>query len=258
LTDKSGELYCEYSLDEIDLCGLYKTDILGLIELTKLEKIRTLVQKSNPDFAYKTIPLDDKKTLKAFVKAQTDDVFQFESEGMKEILKKVKPDSFTDLVMLNAMYRPGIMDYIPDVIDVKNNSETIHYPDPCLEEILKETYGVMVYQEQIMQTAKRIAGYSFGEADLLRRTMGKKSPEAVMKKVREFIAGAIKNGFTGQNAATIYETMIPFAGYSFNKSHSVAYTKIAFWDMYMKVHFKDEYENVVNEMQGLDQEEEDW
>ena len=139
------------------------------------------------------------------------------------------------------------MDYIPIYIDYKQNPETIHYPDPCLEEILKETYGLIVYQEQLMQVAKKIAGYSFGEADMLRRAMGKKRPEILMQKKKDFVECAIKRGFTEENASQIYEILIPFAGYGFNKSHAVAYTKMAFWEMYLKMHYNEEYVQVLEE-----------
>lgn len=221
--------------------------MLGLQELTKLEKIKKLINEKKPGFDYKDILLTDKKTLNAFAKGQAEDVFQFESPGMKKILRICKPERFEDLAALNALYRPGPMDYIPIYIDCKQNPETIHYPDPCLEEILKETYGLIVYQEQLMQVAKKIAGYSLGEADMLRRAMGKKRPEILMYKKKDFVECAMKRGFTEENSSQIYEILIPFAGYGFNKSHAVAYTKMAFWDMYLKMHYNEEYVQVLEE-----------
>lgn len=248
LVSAIGDLYCEYTYSQNESCGLYKNDLLGLQELTKLEKIKKLIKEKKPEFDYKNILLTDKKTLNAFAKGQTDDVFQFGSPGMKKILRKCKPERFEDLTAQNALYRPGPMDYIPSYIDCKQNPENIHYPDPCLEEILKETYGFIVYQEQLMQVAKKIAGYSLGEADMLRRAMGKKRPEILMPKKVDFIEAAKKKGFTEQNAAQIFEILIPFAGYGFNKSHAVAYTKMAFWDMYLKMHYNEEYETVMEDI----------
>ena len=192
--------------------------------------------------------MKDMKTLNAYVKGQTENVFKFGVTGMKKILRKSKPERFEDLTALNALYRPGPMDYIPIYIDYKQNPETIHYPDPCLEEILKETYGLIVYQEQLMQVAKKIAGYSLGEADMLRRAMGRKRPEILMYKKKDFVECAMKRGFTEENASQIYEILIPFAGYGFNKSHAVAYTKMAFWEMYLKVHYNKEYETVMEDI----------
>lgn len=240
IDSKTGELYCEYTFDQITFCGLYKNDILGLRELSKLEKLKKLT-----GFDYHNIPLDDVETLKAFSKGKTDNVFQFDSPAIQKILKFIKTEKFEDLIALNALYRPGSIDYIPEFIGSKLSPETIHYPDPCLEDILKETYGIIVYQEQFMQIAQKIAGYSLGEADLLRRAMSRKNPEVLMRKKMDFVEGALKRGFKEETAGIIYEIMVPFAKYSFNKSHSVAYTKLAFWEMYMKVHFRKEYKKVI-------------
>ena len=255
IDSRTGECYCEYSLDKIDFCGLYKNDILGLMELSKIEKIKKLI--NNTDFDYHNIPLDDTETIQAFAKGITKDVFYFESSGMQEILRKFQPEKIEDLIALSALYHPGPMDFIPAFIESKLNPEFIHYPDPCLEDILEETYGVIVYQEQLMQIAKKIAGYSLGHADMLRRAMIRKNVEVLLCKKQEFVDGAMQKGFTKQTAEMIYEILIPFSGNVFNKSHAVAYTKIAFWDMYLKVHFPKEYEEVMKEInENLDGNEE--
>lgn len=256
IDSKTGESYCEYSLDKIDFCGLYKNDILGLMELSKFERIKKLIKDT--DFNYHNIPLDDAETIQAFAEGNTEDVFYFESLGMQEILREFQPEKIEDLIALRALYRPGPMDFIPAFIESKLKPEIIHYPDPSLEDILEETYGVVVYQEQLMLIAQRIAGYTLGQADMLRRAMGRKQVELLLRKKQEFVEGAIKRGFTEQNAEIIYEILIPFSGYVFNKSHAVAYTKMAFWDMYLKVHFPKEYEEVVIELNKMwDREEED-
>ena len=169
-------------------------------------------------------------------------------------MKQLQPRCVEELVALNALYRPGPMDYIPQYIDGKWKPETVHYPDPCLEDLLKETYGVMVYQEQVMQVAQRIAGFSLGGADMLRRAMGKKKLEVLMQKKEEFVEGALKQGFTKEHAEEIFEIMVPFAGYGFNKSHAAAYSVVAYRTGYLKAHFPAEFiaANLTNEITSTD------
>ena len=181
-------------------------------------------------------------------------VFQFESQGMQNILKRAKPDKIEDLIALNALYRPGPMAYIDQFIESKFDASKIQYPDPCLEDILSETYGVIVYQEQVMQVAQRIGGYSLGQADLLRRAMGKKKKEVMEKEKTRFIEGAVKNNFKEKDADRIFEILIPFAGYGFNKSHAAAYSVLAYQTAYLKANFPAEFmaANLTNEITSTD------
>jgi DNA polymerase-3 subunit alpha len=182
------------------------------------------------------------------------EVFQFESEGMQGVLRQAKPGTIEDLIALNALYRPGPMDNIPQFIESKNGSRKIEYPDPSLKEILKETYGVITYQEQVMQVARIIAGYSLGQADLLRRAMGKKKKEIIDKEKTPFLAGALKQGFTGETAGRIYDLLVPFADYGFNKAHAAAYSVLAYQTAWLKANFPAEFmaANLTNEIHGAD------
>ena len=173
---------------------------------------------------------------------------------MQAILKQAKPSCMEDLIALNALYRPGPMDNIPQFIDSKTGKTPITYPDPCLEPILKETYGVIVYQEQVMQVAQRIGGYSLGQADLLRRAMGKKKHEVMVKEKEKFVAGAVANGFKAADADRIFEILIPFAGYGFNKSHAAAYSVVAYRTAYLKANYPAEFmaANLTNEIANTD------
>src|SRR6185295_16982127 len=175
------------------------------------------------------IPMDDPHTYaQIFSKALTSGVFQFESPGMRDVLRRYRPDRIEDLIALNALYRPGPMGMIDDFVDRKHGRKEVVYDLPEMQEILQETYGVMVYQEQVMQIANRIAGYSLGEADLLRRAMGKKKLEEMAKQRARFVAGAKANGHPQRKVEKIFDLMEKFAGYGFNKSHSAAYAYLAF------------------------------
>ena len=244
--EKSGWLYSEYTFDMLDqYVGLYKNDLLGLKELTRLKQLSDEISKNTKeDFDYKTIPLKDETTIEAFAKGSTTDVFQFESPGMKKILKQFKPETFSDLVLMNTMYRPGPMDYIPEMIERK---ESVRYRNdfPGCQELLNESYGLPVYQEQIMQIAQTLAGYSLGEADMFRRALVKKKPYVLMAKEKDFVERAVQKGRTEEHAVEIFEILIPFASYAFNKSHAVSYTLMAWWEMYMKVHYPKEYKKVI-------------
>lgn len=253
---KTGKVAVQYTMDIIEPCGLVKMDYLGLKTLTMIKYAEHLIRK-RPEFSSfraDEVPEDDGKTFDLFCSGKSAAVFQFESAGMQKILKQAQPRCLEELVALNALFRPGPMDYIPQYIEGKFHPETVHYPDPCLEDILKETYGVMVYQEQVMQVAQRIAGFSLGEADILRRAMGKKKKEVLMEKQKEFIAGAVKNGFTAEHAAQIFDIMIPFAGYGFNKSHAAAYSVVAYRTAYLKANFPVEFiaANLTNEINSAD------
>ncbi len=254
---KTGKVAVQYTMDIIEPCGLVKMDYLGLKTLTLIKYAERIIHK-RPGLenftAERDIPIDDKETFDLFCRGDAVAIFQFESPGMQKILRQAQPHRIEELVALNALYRPGPLDYIPQYIEGKWHPETVHYPDPCLEDILKETYGVMVYQEQVMQVAQRIAGFSLGGADMLRRAMGKKKPEVLMGKKKEFIQGAIRNGFTEEHAAEIFEIMVPFAGYGFNKSHAAAYSVVAYRTGYLKAHFPAEFiaANLTNEITSTD------
>lgn len=253
---KTGKVAVQYTMDIIEPCGLVKMDYLGLKTLTLIKYAERIIRKRPgfENFTTDNVPDDDEKTFDMFCRGEAVAVFQFESPGMQKIMKQLQPRCIEELVALNALYRPGPMDYIPQYIEGKWHPETIHYPDPCLEDILKETYGVMVYQEQVMQVAQRIAGFSLGGADMLRRAMGKKKLEVLMAKKKEFIDGAVKNGFTAEHAGDIFEIMVPFAGYGFNKSHAAAYSVVAYKTAYLKANFPAEFiaANLTNEITSTD------
>ncbi len=224
--------------DDVEKAGLVKFDFLGLRTLTILaEAVRFVKEVEGVDIDLDTLPLDDKPTYdRIFKAANTTAVFQFESRGMKETLVQAKPDRLEDLIALNALYRPGPMDFIPNFIARKHGRERIVYPHPLLEKVVGNTYGIMVYQEQVMQTAQVVAGYSLGGADLLRRAMGKKNAEEMAKQREIFVAGAEKNGIGADKANEIFDTMEKFAGYGFNKSHAAAYSLVAYQTAYLKCH----------------------
>lgn len=255
---KTGEVAVQYTMDIIEPCGLVKFDYLGLKTLSLIRYAEDIINKhkkpDEPVFKTENVSETDSETFDMFGRGDSVAVFQFESPGMQKILRQVQPRCIEELVALNALYRPGPMDYIPQYIDGKWKPETVHYPDPCLEGLLKETYGVMVYQEQVMQVSQKIAGFSLGGADMLRRAMGKKKPEVLMGKKKEFIEGALKNGFTEQHAADIFEIMVPFAGYGFNKSHAAAYTVLAYRTGWLKCHYPAEFmaANLTNELTSTD------
>ncbi|GMO49525.1 MAG: DNA polymerase III subunit alpha [Termitinemataceae bacterium] len=238
--DKNNGTATQYTMDVIEACGLVKMDFLGLSTLTQIRNAEKIIQKRGGEFAsfdIEKVNEDDELTFKMFSAGETAGVFQFESDGMQNVCKQAKPSSIADLSALNALYRPGPMDNIPQFVKSKNGDMKIEYPDPSLENILKETYGVIVYQEQVMEVARTIAGYSLGEADMLRRAMGKKKMEVMQKEKEKFISGALKKGYSEASAGKIFELLIPFAGYGFNKSHSVAYSVLAYRTMYLKAHF---------------------
>lgn len=259
MDSKTGKVGVQYTMDIIEPCGLVKFDYLGLKTLSLIRYAETIINKHKKEdeevFDCSKVSETDEKAFELFRRGDSMAVFQFESPGMQKILRQFQPEKLEDLVALNALYRPGPMDYIPNYIDGKWKPETIHYPDPCLEGILKETYGVMVYQEQVMQVSQRIAGFSLGGADMLRRAMGKKKPEVLMGKKKEFVEGAIKQGFTKEHAEEIFEIMIPFAGYGFNKSHAAAYSVLAYRTGWLKANYPAEFmaANLTNEISSTDQ-----
>jgi DNA polymerase-3 subunit alpha len=232
----------QYDKDDVEAVGLVKFDFLGLRTLTIIDWAVRYIKGSGiegtQDFNIDTIPLDDKKTYdRIFKTANTTAVFQFESRGMKDTLVKAQPDCIDDLIALNALYRPGPMDFIPDYINRKHKREQVVIPHPCLEKVVGATYGIMVYQEQVMQAAQVVAGYTLGGADMLRRAMGKKKAEEMAEQRSIFVAGAAKNNIDEKKANEIFDTMEKFAGYGFNKSHAAAYSVVAYQTAYLKCHY---------------------
>jgi len=251
---KTGIVSTQFTMDYLEKCGLVKMDFLGLKTLTLIKHTLDLVRKRGTDLEESAIPEDDRKTFELLGEGKSTSVFQFESSGMQGILKQAKPNSIEDLIALNALYRPGPMDYIPQYIDSKMGRTPITYPHPSLEKYLKETYGVIVYQEQVMQVAQEVAGYSLGRADLLRRAMGKKKKEVLEKEEAPFIEGAVKRGYTKEKAKEIFEILVPFAGYGFNKSHAAAYSVVAYRTAYLKANYPAEFmaANLTNEIANTD------
>jgi len=247
----------QYDKDDVESIGLVKFDFLGLATLTILELAREMIvkrHKGQENFAFENIPLDDAATYKLFADGRTESVFQFESRGMQGMLKDARPSRLEDLIALNALYRPGPMDLIPSFVARKHGREVVEYPHPLVEKVLSETYGIMVYQEQVMQTAQVLGGYSLGGADLLRRAMGKKKAEEMAEHRAIFRKGAEANGLTEAKADEVFDLMEKFAGYGFNKSHAAAYSLLAYHTGWLKVHFTAEFfcANMTIEMDDTD------
>jgi DNA polymerase-3 subunit alpha len=247
----------QFDKDDVESIGLVKFDFLGLATLTILEMAKKFILERYPDrggFAYEDIPLDDAPTYKLFADGRTEAVFQFESRGMQAMLRDAKPTRLEDLIVLNALFRPGPMSLIPSFVARKHGRETVEYPHPLAEPILAETYGIMVYQEQVMQTAQVLGGYSLGGADLLRRAMGKKKAEEMALHRSIFREGAAKNQIPTEQADAIFDLMEEFAGYGFNKSHAAAYSLLAYHTAWIKVHFTAEFfcANMTVEMDDTD------
>lgn len=221
----------------VESLGLLKIDFLGLRNLTILGDTVELIRSQGQKIDVNQIPLDDPETMKMFQEGKTDLVFQFESGGIRGVLRELHPDNFEDLVAVNALYRPGPMQNIHSFIARKMGKEKVTYPDPSLKEILAPTYGILVYQEQVMQTAQVLAGFSLGEADILRRAMSKKNQSVIDQEKDKFVSGTVKNGHTKEVGQRVYKYIEQFANYGFNRSHAVAYTMIAFWLAYLKVHY---------------------
>src|SRR5690606_12775041 len=231
---------------DVEAVGLVKFDFLGLRTLTIIDWAVSAINrgraaKGEPPLDISSIPLNDRATYELFAQARTVAVFQFESGGMQRLLKDARPDRFEDLIALVSLYRPGPMDLIPSFCKRKHGEEPIEYPDPRVEPVLKETYGIMVYQEQVMQMAQIVGGYSLGGADLLRRAMGKKVPAEMAKHRAIFREGAARNGVDEAKADEIFDLMEKFAGYGFNKSHAAAYALIAYQTAWLKTYYPAEF-----------------
>ncbi|WP_010099145.1 DNA polymerase III subunit alpha [Ornithinibacillus scapharcae] len=232
----------QYPMADLESLGLLKIDFLGLRNLTLIEKIvQSIRYNERKDFDLSQIPEQDTETFNLLKQGNTNGVFQLESDGMKQVLTRLMPNSFEDIVAVNALYRPGPMDFIPTYIDRKHGRKKTTYPHPDLEPILKNTYGVLIYQEQIMQIAHRIAGFSLGQADVLRRAVSKKKQEVLQQQREAFIAGCLKNGYEREIGEEIFAWIVKFANYGFPKSHAVAYSKISYQLAYLKAHFPKQF-----------------
>jgi DNA polymerase-3 subunit alpha len=253
----SDSAVSQFDKTDVEDAGLVKFDFLGLATLTILERAKEMITERHPGqkgFAFENIPLDDEQTYQLFTDGKTEAVFQFESRGMQGMLRDAKPTRLEDLIALNALYRPGPMDLIPSFVARKHGREKVVYPHPLVEGVLSETYGIMVYQEQVMQTAQVLGGYTLGGADLLRRAMGKKKAEEMAQHRQIFRDGAVKNDISIESADEIFDLMEKFAGYGFNKSHAAAYSLLAYHTAWIKVHFTAEFfcANMTVEMDNTD------
>ncbi|UER67742.1 DNA polymerase III subunit alpha [Borrelia sp. BU AG58] len=247
---KQNTVSTQYTMDLLEDCGLVKMDFLGLKTLTLIKNAENLIRIVNPDFKIDTISDSDAKTFSMLSEGRSASVFQFESEGMQQVLREAKPDSIEDLIALNALYRPGPMQFIPQFIAAKTGARRIKYPHPDLKEVLQPTYGVIVYQEQVMEVARIIGGFSLGKADILRRAMGKKKEDEMNKMKVDFLKGALLKGYGEDIASNIFELLKPFAGYGFNKSHAAAYSLIAYQTAYLKANYPESFmaANLTNEI----------
>ena len=253
----SGSAVSQFDKDDVEDIGLVKFDFLGLATLTILEMAKDLIVARHPSqsgFKFEDLPLGDAKVYELFARGDTEAVFQFESPGMQRMLKDARPSRLEDLIAMNALYRPGPMELIPTYIARKQGREVPDYPDPRVKPMLEETYGIMIYQEQVMQTAQILGGYSLGGADMLRRAMGKKKKEEMDAQRTVFRKGASENGLTEQKADEVFDLMEKFAGYGFNKSHSAAYALLAYHTAWLKVHYTAEFfcANMTVEMDDTD------
>jgi DNA polymerase-3 subunit alpha len=242
-TAKDADLYVtQFDGKVIEDAGMLKMDFLGLKTLSILKTaIQYVKDNHGREYNLDDIPLDDEKAYEMFQQGATVGIFQFESDGMRKHLKNLKPTGINDLIAMNALYRPGPMQFIPDYIKRKHGEEKVVYDHEDLRDILEPTYGIMIYQEQIMMVAQRMGGYTLGEADVLRRIMGKKKPELLPPQEKKFIGQAVEKGYDKKTAKEVFDKMAMFAGYGFNKSHSAAYSVVAYQTMYFKANYTAEY-----------------
>jgi len=232
----------QYHMGNIARLGLLKMDFLGLSNLTILAKATEIIKQDRGIFVdLQHIPIDDSKTFELLASGETKGIFQLESSGMRRYIKELEPANFSDIAAMIALYRPGPMEQIPTFIKAKQGVIPVHYVHPVLKEILEETYGVIVYQEQVIFIAQALAGYSLGQADVFRKAMGKKIPRVMRKEEKNFIAGANKKGISAELAKDVFSLIEPFAGYAFNKAHSVSYAFLAYRGAYLKANYPTEY-----------------
>ncbi len=241
-TDNQDAVMTQFAMNDIARIGLLKMDFLGLANLTILGRARDIIKERHGlEIDLYKIPMDDKKTFDLLAAGETVGVFQLEGPGMRRYIKELKPSVFSDIAAMVALYRPGPMEHIPRFIDAKHGKIPIRYPHPALENILKETYGVIVYQEQVLLIVQEFAGYTLGQADIFRKAMGKKIAEAVKKEKRNFFSGAKKRGFEEKVTEEVFNLIEPFTGYAFNKAHAWCYALIAYQTAYLKANYTADY-----------------
>ncbi len=253
LTKSEDSIITQFTMTTLEELGLLKMDFLGLRNLTVIHDSEEMIRRMKPDFSIEQIPMDDPVVFKLFSQGMTEGVFQFESAGMKRVLTDLKPEAVEDLIAVNSLYRPGPMESIPKYIANRHQPELVTYKTPLLKPILEVTYGCIVYQEQVMQICRQLAGYSYGRADLVRRAMSKKKADVMEKERQNFIygakkadgsvecVGAVNNGVSAEVANDIFNEMSSFASYAFNKSHAAAYAYVAYQTAYLKCHYPKEY-----------------
>src|SRR6185503_2522734 len=229
----------QWDMKAVEKLGLLKMDFLGLKTVTVVDDTLKLLRLQGVELDLDAVPLDDPETFRIFCDGRTNGIFQFESSGMKDMLRRAHPSRFEDLAAFNALYRPGALSVgmVDEFIQRKLGKKSVRYILAETKPILEETYGVIAYQEQVMQIAVAIAGFTLGEADVLRKAMGKKSAELMAKQKERFVDGAEKKGFARKKAEELWNYIEPFAGYGFNKSHSVAYAMLAYKTAYLKAHY---------------------
>jgi len=252
--DTRGLVMAQFPMEDIARVGLLKMDLLGLANLTILAKAREIIARNRGvEIDLSNIPMEDAKTFDLLSAGETAGVFQLEGGGMRRYLKELKPTSFSDLAAMVALYRPGPMEHIPTFIRAKEGLQPIHYPHPALADILAETYGVIVYQDQVLLIVQTFAGYSLGQADIVRKAMGKKVPEIMQEERTRFLEGAKRKGFSSRTAEEVFSLIEPFAGYAFNKAHSVSYAMIAYQTAYLKSNYPVEYMSALLEVNSAHQ-----
>ncbi len=251
---RTGSISTQFTMDQIEPCGLVKMDFLGLKTLTLIRNTENLIRRHDSDFDIERVADHDEKTYELLGAGRSACIFQFESPGMQDILTRAKPGSISDLTALNALYRPGPMENIPQFVDSKSGRKPIRFPHEKLRDILTETYGVIVYQEQVMEIVRIIAGFSLGQADILRRAMGKKKVKEMEQMKVSFLDGARERGISKEKAAELFNLLEPFAGYGFNKSHAAAYSVLAYKTAYLKANYPAEFmaANLTNEINSPD------
>ena len=244
--DENDTPMTQYSMEPIAKLGLLKMDFLGLANLTILKRAIELVEtRTGQRLDLPVLPLDDARTFDLLASGETADVFQLEGSGMRRHIRNLKPSALRDIMAMVALYRPGPMEHIPTYIRAKHGEEEIRYPHPDLQEFLEETYGVIVYQDQVLFIVQRFAGYSLGQADIFRKAMGKKVPEIMAQERQRFLEGSLERGYSEAEAEMVFQLIEPFAGYAFNKAHSVSYALIAYWTAYFKANHQLEYMTAV-------------
>ena len=241
LQKNDGTVVTQYTMTILESLGLLKMDFLGLRNLTIIRDTVNVIKRTDKNFDIENIPLDDREVYSMLARGDTGGVFQFESEGITKCLVELIPERIEDLIVMLSLYRPGPMKYIPEYIKNKNNPVNVRYKHPLLESILSETYGCIVYQEQVMEICRKLAGYSYGHSDIVRRAMAKKKHDVMLKERENFVSGAEKNGVSRETADGIFDELVSFASYAFNKSHATAYAYIAYQTAYLKYYYRGIY-----------------